>query len=58
VLEFLEHVYYQLSSQIPLGQLLLQAGERQPDHVGGSDGNPFKLRLRGNSPDPFMLNRK
>jgi hypothetical protein len=46
---------YQLGSQICLGQLLSQASERQPNYIGGSDGNPFKLSLCSNSPDPFML---
>jgi hypothetical protein len=49
VLDFLEHMRYQLRSQISFGQLLLQASERQSNHVGGSDGNPFKLSLRSNS---------
>jgi hypothetical protein len=55
VLDFLEHMRYQLSAQIPLGKLLLEPSERQSDHIGGKDGNPFKLSLCSNSPDPFML---
>jgi len=55
VLDFLEHMSHQLSPQFSLGQLLLQARERQSNHVGGSDGNPVKLRLCSNSPDPFVL---
>ena len=55
VLDFLEHMRNERVSQLSLGQLLLQATERQSDHIGGSDGNPFKLSLCSNSPDPFML---
>jgi hypothetical protein len=45
----------QLSPEIRLRELLLQASERQSDHIGSCDRNPFKLRLCSNSPDPFML---
>jgi hypothetical protein len=34
VLDFLEHMRYQLSAQIPLGKLLLETSERQSDHIG------------------------
>ena len=34
MLDFLEHMRYQLSAQIPLGKLLLETSEHQSDHIG------------------------
>jgi hypothetical protein len=55
VLDFVQYMRDQLSPEIRLRELLLQASERQSDHIGSCDRNPFKLRLCSNSPDPFML---
>jgi RNA polymerase sigma factor (sigma-70 family) len=55
VLDFLEHMRYQLSAQIPLGKLLLETSERQSDHIGGSDGNPFKLVAEELAQETFLV---
>ena len=39
------------------GKLDLQASERESNHIRGRDGDPFKLRLCSDSPDPLMLFR-
>ena len=57
MLDFLEHVRDEFSSQVSLGKLVLQAGERKSNHIRGRDGNPFKLRLCSDPPDPRMLFR-
>jgi hypothetical protein len=45
----------ELSPQAFLWKLVLQASERQPNHVSSRDRNAFKLRLRSDPPDPLML---
>jgi hypothetical protein len=57
VLDFLEDMRDEFSSQISLGKLVLKASERQSNHIRGRDGNPFKLRLCSDPPDPRMLFR-
>jgi hypothetical protein len=57
VLDFLEHVRDEFSTQVFLGKLGLQTSERKSNHIRGRDGNPFKLRLCSNPPDPLMLFR-
>jgi hypothetical protein len=57
VLDFLQYVRDEFSSQLSLGKLDLQASERESNHIRGRDGDPFKLRLCSDSPDPLMLFR-
>ena len=47
----------EFSSQVSLAKLGLQASERKSNHIRGCDGNPFKLRLCSDPPNPFMLFR-
>jgi hypothetical protein len=55
VFDFLEHMLNQLSPQISFAKLLLKASECQSNHVRGRDGDPFKLSLCSDPPDPLML---
>jgi hypothetical protein len=55
VFDLLEHMFNQLSPQISFAKLLLKASECQSNHVRGRDGDPFKLSLCSDPPDPLML---
>jgi hypothetical protein len=55
LVDFPEHMCHQLSPQIWLGKLLLEASERQSNHVGRRNGNALKLSLSSDPPDPVML---
>ena len=57
VLDFLQYMRDEFSSQLSLGKLDLQASERESNHIRGRDGDPLKLRLCSDSPDPLMLFR-
>ena len=46
MLDFLEHVRDEFGSQVSLGQLVLQAGERKSNHIRGRDGYPCAATRR------------